>query len=61
MNLKEISIVELKAMAYDCLASIEINQNNIRAINAELQSRNQQLLETKTEVKKDDETHPEMK
>jgi hypothetical protein len=42
MNIKQMSITELKALAYDQLAQIEMNQANLRAINAEITKRNQQ-------------------
>lgn len=48
-TIKDLSVVELKASAYDCLANIEQNQMIIKAINQELQSRQEQPVE-KTEV-----------
>lgn len=38
-TIKELSDVELKAAAYDNLAQIETCQENLKAINIELQSR----------------------
>ena len=38
-NISELSIIELKAMAYDHLASIEASQRSIQLINAELLKR----------------------
>jgi hypothetical protein len=40
MNLKELSILELKALAYDVLSQLEANQNNLRLLNQEISSRN---------------------
>lgn len=40
-TIKEIETMELKAIAYDQLATIEQAQNNLKAINQELASRNQ--------------------
>ena len=36
MNLKEMSVEALKAMAYDQLAILEVTRNNINALNAEI-------------------------
>ena len=38
-NLSEMSIVELKALAYDFMAQIEFSQQNLRNINLELSKR----------------------
>jgi len=38
-QLSEFQTVELKALAYDQLAQIEVAQNNLRAINQELSRR----------------------
>jgi len=39
MNIKEISISELKALAYDQLTLIEQAQNNLKIINQEILER----------------------
>jgi len=36
MNLKEMSVESLKALAYDQLAILEATRNNINTINAEI-------------------------
>ena len=38
-KVEELSVVELKSVAYDQLAQIELAQNNLRAINQELAKR----------------------
>jgi hypothetical protein len=50
-TIKDFSETELKAMAYDCLANIELNQANVKAINDELQARAEAK---KAEAPKDD-------
>ena len=42
INLKDLTVTELKALAYDILATIENNQRNLNAINSEIAARNQQ-------------------
>jgi len=49
-TIKELSIVELKATIYDHLANIEQSQAIIKAINQELQSRQEQPLEKDVDV-----------
>lgn len=46
-NITEFTVVELKALAYDQLATIEVAQNNLKAINQEFAARNQPAVETK--------------
>lgn len=36
MDLKTLSVTELKALAYDCLATMENIQKNLSAINQEI-------------------------
>lgn len=36
MNLKEMDVKDLKALAYDQLATMEACQNNLKLINAEI-------------------------
>ncbi len=38
-EIKDMSVVELKAIAFDVLAGIEQGQNNLRVINQELANR----------------------
>ena len=40
---EDLTAQELKALAYDCLATIELNQNNLRAINARLAELNKKI------------------
>ncbi len=49
-TIKELSVVELKAACYDYLANIEQSQAIIKAINQELQSRQEQPVEKTEEV-----------
>jgi hypothetical protein len=39
-NVKEMTVVELKALAYDVLAVLENAQNNLKVINGEIAERN---------------------
>lgn len=39
MDITKLNIVELKALAYDTLATIEQTQNNLKLINQEIQLR----------------------
>jgi hypothetical protein len=60
MNIKEISISELKALAYDQLTLIEQAQNNLKIINQEILERqkSQQVVpeeQTTTEPPKEEE------
>lgn len=41
-ELKDFTDIELKSIAYDCLATIQNNQNTLNAINEELARRAQQ-------------------
>ena len=40
-NISQLDITQLKALAYDCLSNIELNQNNLRIINQELARKQQ--------------------
>ena len=48
INLKSLSDVEIKAMAYDELARLEMCQSNLRILNQELASRASERNQTKT-------------
>lgn len=48
-QLTEMTLIELKALAYDQIQNIEIAQNNLRFINQEIQKRNQQEVEPSKE------------
>lgn len=39
MNLKELSLVELKALAYDLLSQLDYTQKNLQTVNQELSLR----------------------
>lgn len=39
MNLKELSLVELKALAYDLLSQLDYTQKNLQLVNQELSLR----------------------
>ena len=41
-NLSDLNIHELKALAYDELAKINVHNNNLRILNQELSNRQQQ-------------------
>lgn len=47
VQISQLSDIQLKALAYDELGKLELAQNNIRAINQELASRNRQNDVTK--------------
>lgn len=49
MDIKKLSIQELKAFAYDQLVLIEQGQANIKIINAEIAERNKPMSEEITE------------
>ena len=40
MNLENMSLLELKAMAYDFLAKIQAEQRNLEIVNAQIQKKN---------------------
>lgn len=40
IDLKELSIIELKALAYDCIAEREQAERNLTAVNKEITIRN---------------------
>lgn len=50
-ELKDFTEVELKAMVYDQLITLESCQNNIKVINQELSSRAQPVVKEEEEVK----------
>lgn len=53
MNLKELTIEQLKTTAYDCMVVIEQHQNLLREINGEIQSRaSKPKVETEESKKK---------
>lgn len=53
-QLKDYTDVELKALAYDVIANIERQQENLKIINQELASRKQPgVTETPEEVKEE--------
>lgn len=39
MNIQTMTITELKSLAYDALAQIELNQKNLQVINEEIAKR----------------------
>lgn len=43
INLQELSLESLKAMAYDTLAAIEFHQKNLQTLNIEINNRNQEV------------------
>jgi len=49
INLKEMTIVELKALGYEAIGTLERAQQNLRIINAEIEKRMQE--EQKSTVK----------
>lgn len=56
-TIKDFSIVELKALAYDEIVKMEQAQNNIKVINQELVARSQPPVEkVEAEVIKDEKT-----
>lgn len=50
-QLSEMTLIELKALAYDQIQNIEIAQNNLRFINEEIQKRSQPQEEVEPEPK----------
>lgn len=52
-TIKDLSVMELKATAYDHLANIEQSQIIIKTINQELASRQEATVENKEDVKED--------
>lgn len=42
LDITKLSVTELKSLAYDEMARLEICQTNLRAINQEIAKRNQQ-------------------
>lgn len=53
-TIKDLSVVELKAAAYDHLANIEQSQMIIKTINQELASRQEKPVEKVEEVVEED-------
>lgn len=49
-QLSELNIIELKAIAYDQLAQIEMAQSNLRAINQELNKRMQAVNQGQQQI-----------
>jgi hypothetical protein len=49
-TLEELSLIELKALAYDQLAVLERSQQNLRVINAEIAKRSQEQKSVVKEV-----------
>ena len=47
MDITQMSDTDLKALAYDQMAQIELSQANLRAINGELEKRRQPAEEAK--------------
>jgi len=39
-NIKEMSIEQLKALAYDLICGLELNQNNLKVVNEEINKKN---------------------
>lgn len=58
-TIKDFSVVELKAIAFDEIAKLEQAQANIKAINAELALRSQPPVEQKAEVKEEEQINEE--
>lgn len=46
MNIKELSLVELKALAYDLLSQLDFVQKNLQTVNQELNLRASTEVET---------------
>ena len=53
MNLKEMNLVELKAIAYDTFAGIQNLQNDLMIINQEIATRSQRIEIPREEVKQE--------
>lgn len=51
MHIKDLSIDQLKALAYDTLAQIELNQKNLTLLNQEIAQRSQQTEKVVEEIK----------
>lgn len=49
MKIEELTLEQLKSLAYDCLLQIEQSQNNLKIINAEIGKRNSNMSEENTE------------
>ena len=50
-EIKNMTVTELKALAYDQISLLEQTQNNLRVINAEIQSKLIKPVQPITEVK----------
>lgn len=50
INLSDLTLVELKAFAYDEVVKLNFSQNNLRIINQELSARQQQGVENASPV-----------
>lgn len=50
INLSDLTLVELKAFAYDEVVKLNFSQNNLRIINQELSNRQQQGVENASPV-----------
>jgi len=50
MNISEMSIVELKALAYDHLANIQNSQNSLALINQEIEKKSKEKKEEPKEA-----------
>lgn len=55
MDIKKLTLEQLKALAYDQLVMVEQSQNNIKVINAEISERNKNMSEEEMEASKDEE------
>lgn len=51
MNLKTLTLEQLKTNAYDCMVVIENHQNFLREINQEIQGRKPEVVEEKKNKK----------
>jgi len=47
-QLSEMSVIELKALAYDLIANLEMLRNNLAAVNQELAKRQQEANQPAT-------------
>lgn len=56
IDLKTMSVEALKALAYDILNTIQVQQSNLQAINAEIEKKSQTepLEEAKKEIAKEE-------
>lgn len=50
MDLKKMTVTELKALAFDIINTINVNQSNLRVVNQEIESR-PPIVPADTEVK----------